>query len=115
MDLTDVTHDRALTSAGVSISRTPDRRLDRLTPRELEITRLISFGETSKSIGRALGISFRTVETHRARIIAKLGTRSRAELVLLTIGEWPEFARGALLNPEPRQGITPREEPAGSN
>lgn len=115
MDLTDVTQDRALTGAGVTVSSTADRRLDRLTPRELEITRLVSFGETSKSIGRALGISFRTVETHRARIIAKLGTRSRAELVLLTIGEWPEFARSALLNPEPRRAVVARDEPAGSN
>jgi DNA-binding NarL/FixJ family response regulator len=43
----------------------------RLSPRELEILRLIGRGASSRDIAQALGISLRTVDTHRAKIIAK--------------------------------------------
>jgi two-component system response regulator NreC len=52
-----------------------------LTARELEVLRLIALGHTSVEIARALQLSPRTVETHRARIHRKLGLRTRAELV----------------------------------
>jgi DNA-binding CsgD family transcriptional regulator len=103
MDFTNETQDIVRPSRDTTTSHTSDRRLACLTPRELEITRLVSFGETSKSIGRALGISFRTVETYRARVIAKLGTRTRAELVMLTMDQWPEFFRRPLAESEIRR------------
>ena len=52
-----------------------------LTPRETEVLRLIALGYTSADIAGALRLSRRTIETHRARIHRKLGTRTRAELV----------------------------------
>lgn len=55
--------------------------LARLTPREREVADLLAAGETSKSAGRKLGISDRTVEVHRARVMEKMGARSMAELV----------------------------------
>lgn len=52
-----------------------------LTPREREVMALLAAGHTSKAIGRTLGISDRTVEVHRARVMEKMGVRSIAELV----------------------------------
>jgi len=54
---------------------------DRLTPREVEVLRLIALGHTSVESARKLHLSPRTVETHRAHIHQKLGLSTRAELV----------------------------------
>jgi two-component system response regulator NreC len=54
---------------------------DKLTPREREVLRLIALGHTSVEIAHKLGLSPRTIETHRARIHRKLGLGTRAELV----------------------------------
>jgi two-component system response regulator NreC len=54
---------------------------DRLTPREREVLRLIALGHTSVEIARKLGLSPRTIETHRARIHRKLKLDTRAQLV----------------------------------
>jgi two-component system response regulator NreC len=51
------------------------------TAREIEIIRLLSEGKTNKEIAVLLGISFRTVETHRSKIALKLGLHSLAELI----------------------------------
>jgi len=55
--------------------------LAKLTPREREVADLLAAGETSKSAGRKLGISDRTVEVHRARVMEKMDARSMADLV----------------------------------
>lgn len=52
-----------------------------LTPRELEILRLIALGHTNVQIAADLFLSVRTVETHRANLQGKLGVSGRAELV----------------------------------
>jgi DNA-binding CsgD family transcriptional regulator len=52
-----------------------------LTPRELEVARLAARGHTAAEIGRQLFIGTRTVETHLAHTCAKLGCRSKRELV----------------------------------
>ena len=54
---------------------------DRLSPRELEILRLIALGHTNAEIAAELYLSVRTVETHRANLQGKLGVSGRAELV----------------------------------
>jgi DNA-binding CsgD family transcriptional regulator len=54
-----------------------------LTPRELEVARLAARGHTAAEIGRQLFIGTRTVETHLAHTCAKLGCRSKRELVRL--------------------------------
>ncbi len=51
------------------------------TPREIEIIRLLAEGKSNKEIATSLGIAVRTVETHRARIMLKLGLHSLAELI----------------------------------
>jgi two-component system, NarL family, response regulator NreC len=56
-------------------------REDDLTPREVEIVRLIALGHTSAEMAELLHLSARTVETHRSRIHRKLGLTTRAQLV----------------------------------
>jgi DNA-binding NarL/FixJ family response regulator len=55
--------------------------LDLVTEREQEILSLIALGHTTAEIAVKLHISEKTVETHRAHIVEKLGLRSRADLV----------------------------------
>jgi two-component system, NarL family, response regulator NreC len=57
------------------------REGDGLTAREREVVCLIALGHTNREIADRLVLSVRTVETHRARIQARLGVSSRAELV----------------------------------
>lgn len=56
-------------------------RLARLTPRELEILRLVVDGTSSKRIASRLGISVKTVDVHRARAREKTGAETVAQLV----------------------------------
>ncbi len=57
------------------------QRHARLSPREREVLSLVVEGLTNKAIARALGLSPRTVETHRAHLFDKLGVESLAQLV----------------------------------
>lgn len=56
-----------------------------LSPREMEILKLLVHGNTNAEVARQLFISPRTVETHRNHIMEKLGIRTRAELVRYAI------------------------------
>jgi DNA-binding NarL/FixJ family response regulator len=67
-----------------------------LSPRERQVLQLIGDGQTSTTIADALNIRPTTVETHRARILQKLGLRNTRELIL-----WLAKARAAT---EPRFG-----------
>ena len=57
------------------------RRIAALTPREREVMELIAAGRLNKQIADELGISIKTVEVHRARVMDKMEVRSLAELV----------------------------------
>lgn len=57
------------------------RRLEHLTQREREVLGLIIIGKLNKQIADMLGISIKTVEVHRARVMEKMGVNSLAELV----------------------------------
>jgi len=57
------------------------RRLQHLTQREREVLELIIVGTLHKQIADVLGISIKTVEVHRARVMEKMGVNSLAELV----------------------------------
>lgn len=52
-----------------------------LTRREVDVARLLAKGNTNRQIADLLGISVRTVESHRANLMGKLGLSSRVELV----------------------------------
>ncbi|MFC3079971.1 response regulator [Phenylobacterium terrae] len=60
-------------------------RLESFTVRELEVAQLISEGKSNKQIARLLGISIKTVESHRAGAMRKAGVRSAAEFVRFAI------------------------------
>jgi two-component system, NarL family, response regulator NreC len=54
---------------------------DMLSEREREVLHLLALGHTNQEIAKLLFISVRTAETHRARMMQKLGLRTRAEIV----------------------------------
>lgn len=56
------------------------RQADRLTPREIEVLRLLTAGRTAAETGRALGISAHTVRRHIANMTDKAGVRGRVAL-----------------------------------
>ncbi len=60
---------------------------DLLTPREREVLAQIAGGASNKEAGRQLGISPRTIEVHRARIMEKLGAKNAADLVRIVFSE----------------------------
>ena len=62
-----------------------DDRFDSLTDRERHIYQLLAEGNSNKEIAGLLNLSLHTVETHRSRIMDKLGLHSAAELVLSAV------------------------------
>jgi DNA-binding NarL/FixJ family response regulator len=62
-----------------------DAQPDPLTPRELEVLKLIAEAHTSEQIAALLNVSRKTVERHRENILAKLGMRDRVQLTRYAI------------------------------
>ena len=62
-----------------------EEQFDVLTPRELEVLKLIAEANTSKEIADKLFISIKTVDRHRQNILDKLGMRDRVELTRYAI------------------------------
>jgi DNA-binding NarL/FixJ family response regulator len=72
----------------ILLSRVPDGSLnpyDTLTKREKEVLQLVAEGHTNAAVAARLGIGERTVETHRAHIMSKLGLNNHADLVRFAI------------------------------
>jgi DNA-binding NarL/FixJ family response regulator len=67
--------------------------LDALTPRQREILQLVAEGSTSKDIAQRLGLSQKTIDTHRAQIMERLGVHDLAGLVRFAV-------RVGLIRPE---------------
>lgn len=63
------------------IAKPAEQTQARPTPREIEIIRLLAKGKANKQIATELGITVRTVETHRARIMMKMGFHSLTDLI----------------------------------
>jgi two-component system, LuxR family, response regulator FixJ len=70
-------------------------RLATLTPREREVLGLVSSGKQNKVMAGDLGVSQRTIEIHRARVMEKMQAKSLAHLVRMTLelGEFPKPAK----------------------
>jgi two-component system, LuxR family, response regulator FixJ len=79
MHRTDTLHEERLERVQL------EARAATLTTRERQVFELVAAGEPNKVIGRQLGISFRTVELHRAHIIEKLHARSLSDLIRMAI------------------------------
>ena len=67
--------------AAADAAAAADVDADPLSDREREVLRLLALGHTNQEIAQMLYLSVRTAETHRARIMQKLGLTTRAELV----------------------------------
>jgi two-component system CheB/CheR fusion protein len=76
-------------SALVAWRTEAEQRLATLTPRQIEIMRLVLAGQPSKNIAADLGISQRTVENHRAAIMEKTGSKSLPALARLVLAVDP--------------------------
>ena len=72
---------RALLVDAALVSDTDPVAIDTLTPREVEVLRLIAQGHTNRQVAELLTLSVRTVESHRANLMDKLELHSRVELV----------------------------------
>ena len=75
-------------SAAPALHLPPGREL--LTPRESEVLEQVVAGASNKEAGRQLGISPRTIEVHRARIMEKLGAKNTADLIRIVMSERSE-------------------------
>lgn len=89
--LLDVLHnalrvDRERRAAATARSSS-DRRMERLTERERQILSLLAAGHQNREIATQLGISPRTVEVHKARIMEKLACRSLADLIRMNLAD----------------------------
>jgi FixJ family two-component response regulator len=62
------------------------QRIAKLTPREREVLDYVIRGSLNKQIGFALGVHEKTIKVHRARVFNKMGVKTVAELVRMTVG-----------------------------
>jgi DNA-binding NarL/FixJ family response regulator len=69
----------------IGLPHAPSKDEDKPTTREREIIQLLAEGSSNKEVADKLGISVKTVETHRAAIMRKLGLHSIGELVRYAI------------------------------
>lgn len=89
---------QAVAAGGTFLSPAVSQRLFRtqaprplLTPREAQILAALGRGESSKQIARALGLSVRTIETHRQSIKRRLGIEGQAELIKYAVEHTRHF------------------------
>jgi FixJ family two-component response regulator len=80
--------ERALTRSAQQRCRASEKNharslLERLTPREYEVMQLVATGMLNKQVGGELGMAEKTVKTHRAHVMQKLGITSVAELMVV--------------------------------
>jgi FixJ family two-component response regulator len=80
--------ERALTRSAEQRRRASEKNharglLERLTPREYEVMQLVATGMLNKQVGGELGMAEKTVKTHRAHVMQKLGITSVAELMVV--------------------------------
>jgi len=77
---------RRAAAGGMTFAFRPVARV-RLSPREMDVTRLVAEGRSNDEIGVALGIASKTVETHLRRLFSRLEIASRTELATRALRE----------------------------
>jgi two-component system response regulator FixJ len=88
--------ERLLSAIEVAVAAKPDsdktsevtaaiRKIGSLSPRESQVLKAMAAGQANKTIAYDLGISVRTVEVHRARMLERLGTKRPAEAIRLWV------------------------------
>jgi two-component system response regulator NreC len=90
--ITDVGNGLTYLSSGVSeavvdayLTKEELAPQESLTPRELQVLQLVAEGKTTKEVASLLGVSFKTAESHRSRIMEKLDIHETAGLVRYAI------------------------------
>jgi DNA-binding NarL/FixJ family response regulator len=76
-------HERSPATAGATVGRAGPRLV--LTPRQIEIVRLLADGNSNPQIARALGVSTYTIKSHLMRLAQRLGTGDRTQMVLCAL------------------------------
>jgi two-component system response regulator NreC len=94
INLSDSETQQVLGDRATRTASAPRAPVQLLSPREQEVLKLLAQGYTNQEVGTRLYLSVKTIETHRARIMDKLGLHSRADLTRYAL------ERG-LLNPVP--------------
>jgi len=91
--------------SGIATHPVPPQPFDRLTPRELDVLRLVSRGRTNREIASELVIAPSTAERHVANILSKLDLHSRGQVAIWAMErfEFPEHA-SAFDDPGARDG-----------
>jgi DNA-binding NarL/FixJ family response regulator len=80
MNLSERGTHQVLADWGTRTASAPRAPVQLLSPREQEVLKLLAQGYTNQEVGTRLCLSVKTIETYRARIMDKLGLRSRADL-----------------------------------
>ncbi len=83
----DILDKIVIDEGGVRLARSNQGVLAMLSPRELDVIKLVAVGRSKKQIARELHISLSTVENHTANMMKKLGIHDRVELARLAIRE----------------------------
>jgi len=78
---------RAVAAGGSHFGSHADLGVTPITPRELEVLRLVADGLSNDAVGASLGITTRTVEAHLTRLYERSGTQSRTELATRALRE----------------------------
>jgi DNA-binding NarL/FixJ family response regulator len=89
---------------GVGVGSDP---IDRLSNRELQVLSLIGRGYSSREAAEALGLSVKTVETHRQSLKRKLNLATNAQLLQYAINWYANRSRPASMEPAPTQEAEP--------
>ena len=76
-------------------------RLNRLTPGEHDVLRQLIDGKSNKTIAAELGLSVRTIEVRRAKVMKKMKAASLAQLIRLTISANPDYGKPPTLADNP--------------
>ncbi len=67
---------------GVDASKSPE---ERLSDREFQVMRMLALGDTNREIAARLGVGVKTIDTHRANLLRKLGLRNNADIARFAI------------------------------
>jgi DNA-binding NarL/FixJ family response regulator len=89
--------------------QTMSRRMDRLTPREIEILQRMTDGMTVEEICADLGMTKNTLRTHTQNVLTKLGVHSKTEAIVAAIRHGKVRTAGEPLLSEPDLGIDEEE------
>lgn len=87
--------------SGASMDVETLHRIDSLSPREKQVFELVLQGKLNKTIADILSISIKTVEMHRANMMAKMQAKALSDLIRMSVGYVPQATEGAMPSSRP--------------